>query len=108
MRFDQGSKGGIAEQLLRADASVVAQAASAQIENTVTDRKGRPAAGSVVEDSKRQVLQRKIRLRIVGRLHPASLPLRTQTHPIPFKSSTGSSNEHDPKPIANSLRAFSI
>jgi len=83
--------------------------ASLKIEHLIADRNAHAAISiAFLKHPERQILQRKIRLRIIRRLHPTPLSFRTQTHPISFRPSTGSSNEHDPKLIANSRRTFSI
>ena len=74
-----------------------------QIQNRIPDRRPQSAAPSVQpEYPQRQILQRKIRpIR-------AATQLRITAIPAPRNSSIGSSNEHDPKLIANSRRAAAI
>src|SRR5689334_7592454 len=83
-----------------------------QVQRPVADRHQQPA-GTLARKpphTERQILNRKICLVSLGGLHPAMQPgiAGIHSHPRALRSSTGSTNEHDPKLIQNCSRASAI
>src|SRR5262249_23691933 len=90
--------------------------AGGDVENLIADGNAdswRRVGATVFEDTKREILNRKVRRRVVRRLHPrferrVVRVIETHTEVTNRNSSTGSRNEHDPNATATCSRTWRI